>query len=110
MIEQMNKAWTDIAKANKASTTMASKAMAVFPKSAKFSQHYHDLQKCLEGIEGMHGDLGFLIRFRKSRDGQSLTATMAKQVLGLCAIATSDLIDSAKTMKAMMPKEVKEEY
>ena len=108
IIESLNKAFVDLGKANKLGTKIASLAEAVDPKTSRLVADYKDLIVKLEDCEKASSDLGFLIRFKKSREGHELNVEVGQAALNMSARALQDLIDVSKTVKALLPGKDKE--
>ena len=105
-LEKLNVAWVDMGKTIKVATSITNKALMVSSgQSAKFYQVQKECNKALESIEGVYSDLGYLIKFKKSRQHQQLTPDLAKQVLAMCASGLTELIDASKVLQAMTPTE-----
>ena len=53
--------------------------------SSKFKAIVQELATTMEGADKVGSDLGFLLKYTKTKDQQELTISMAQQVLGMAA-------------------------
>ncbi len=105
-LEKLNKAYTDMQKASKVATSLNSRAENL-PESKRtdsLKAAHKQLLETMEATEKIHTDLGFLVKFKKSREQQPLTVPLAQEVVKMCACNLQNLIDTCKAMKAMLPK------
>ena len=108
-MEKLNEAWAGITKAQKAAAGLAGRGEVLLDDATtKFKATYHELVKCMEATESLNSDLSFLIRFKKTKDQQQLSVPLAQKVLRMVASNLQDLVDSSKSLKALLPSNKKE--
>ena len=104
-MDKLNEAYCGIIKAQKAASALQGRAEQMLDESSqKFKVAFDGMLQSMEASEQLACDLGFLIKFKKSRSKQPLTIPLAQGVLRMVASSLQDLLDSSKSLKALMPK------
>ena len=80
----------------------AAKAVSPIP-SPKFKQEFDTLVQLMEEAEGALHQVQWLIKFKKLPSGEALSLHTAQTSQKVAAIALSNLVESAKAMKALIP-------
>ena len=104
-MEKLNEAWVGITKAQKAAAALQGGAEQLLDDAtAKFKSTFAERFKCMEATESLSSDLSVLLCFKKTRDQQPLSVTLAQNVLRMVASNLQELVDSSKSLKALLPK------
>ena len=53
-------------------------------------------------------DLGYLIKFKRNKNNETLTVRLAQECVQTSAAGLQALLDSSKQMRALLPKQEKE--
>lgn len=102
--ESLQKQLCDIKKGLKAASKLHDMASEVEDQSTRFSAAVDQLGEALQENQIHLDDLGYLIKFRKTKDGVALNVAMAKNVTKTSVTALQCMIESSKSLRALMPK------
>ena len=103
IVEALSKAFIDLQKASKLATKIG--GMAEFAcKSQKMTNDHQELVNRLEDAEKMCNNLGFICKFKKAQGGSCLDIELGNATLSEAAKVLQELMDSAKAVKAVLPK------
>ncbi len=103
VMDRMNKVLADLQKCNKFSSSVLSKAERVENPSSVLVSRREELWEALQNLETTTADVSYLLRFKKSKEGQGLSETVAKTATELCAQVLQATLDSSKQVKALLP-------
>ena len=104
LLEKLNEAFVGLHRSGKGALQIEQRAGSqTSGKGSHYMQTLGLLRAAMEKADGVKDDLGFLIKFRKTRQQQPLSVELAKEVLGMAAQTLTELLDSYKTMKALIP-------
>lgn len=103
-LEQLNKVWVDLSKALKVCEALVSKAEVSQGLSVKCKQAQQDLQSCCEKTDLCLADLGYVLKYKKNKQGEQVGVMAAKQIVEAAAGTLQELLDCGKALKALLPK------
>ena len=92
-----------MAKSIKFSTKVFNEADVLSGTSRNFVRAKEALRIALEQSSCHHQDLGFMVQFKKSKDGTPMSVVGSQALQRLCAECTQDLLDCTKQLKAVIP-------
>ena len=103
-LEKLNEAWGGLDNAVKLSSKIQAKAEeSLQGASSKFKTSFQEITSTMEIADSCVADLGFLVKYKKTRDHLELTIPLAQKVLTMAATALQNLMDSTKSMRALLP-------
>ncbi len=94
-------------KANKAVQKLLDDALSVAIKGSRLTSSVEELTTLHGKLKSSLGDLGFLLKFKKTKDGQPLNSGTARAFLAMAAKMLQDIIDVTKLCRTLMPKKEK---
>ena len=103
-MEKLNATWCEMKKAIAVGDKILKQACAVTGAGKTFMMSRDMLSNAVEQAEIKFADLGFLVKFRKDRQGQKLCADMAKATQVNSVAVTRDLVDAGKQLRSLIPK------
>ena len=104
-IEKLNEAWIGLEKACKASMKILSRGEENLDgASGKFKASLQELNSTMEAADSIVADVGFLLKYKKTRAQQELSVPLAMKVLTMAATCLQNLLDGTKSMRALLPK------
>lgn len=106
--EKLEKAYQDMNKAAKATQKLLDEATMIEGKSARMQSCIEELCVLAENLESSIGDLGFFLKFKKTKAGQPLNNESAKAFLVMAAKMLNDIIDVTKLTRSLLPKKIKD--
>ena len=106
--EKLDKAFLDMQKASKLTSKVLSDADLIEMKSSRLVSTSAELSSLHETLESVMADLSFLLKFKKTKDGQQMTPQVAQSVLKMCAKVLQDVLDVTKQTKSLLPEMKKE--
>ena len=101
---KLSEATVALDKSGKAAKKLFDLAGAVHNPSIVFEQVRSSLLTAMEAADTVAADLGFLIKFDKTRSGQRLTVDVANSALATAGKALSSLMDTSKSIRALLPR------
>lgn len=102
--EKLEKAYIDMQKASKLTGKVLQDVEQAASKSSRLVSTATELGSLHETLESMMSDLGFVLKFNKTRDGQAVTPQVAQSVLKMCAKVLQDVLDVTKQTKSLLPE------
>ena len=107
--QKLNKTCIDIEKAIKSVTRLTDTA-ATKDLTSKGETELHNTLSSMEACSKEASDLGFLIKYKKTRDGgEKITRNLAQKAQIKAAKAFAEMMQNAASLKAVLPKPSKDE-
>lgn len=100
----MNKQWCDLKKGIKAASRLHEQASEVEEPSSRFVTALEQLAESLQENQIHLDDLGYLLKFRKTKEGVAINVAVARTTTKTSVAVLQSMIDSAKSLRALMPK------
>ena len=105
--DKLSATWVDLNKASKAAYKLVEAVAEIDTTNARLTKSAEDLTATLENTETHLADLNIMMRFKKLRDGRSLTIHLATNKQHAAAENLTDVLNLTKQVKALMPKAAK---
>ena len=102
--EALNKCWCDASKALKVASKLCDIAGDVEGPTARLKAAHQELQESTENCQKLVDDLGFAIKFMKTRSGAVLSVKQAQDLTFDAAKNLQDVLDITKSVRVLMPK------
>ena len=109
LYERLNKKRIALGKANKASERIADATLRVSDKSLRFSAAIRSCTALQEQAMKLEAELSFLIKFKKTMDGEEITAALGEEYINNCTDIINDMYEEAKVIKTLTAKPKKQD-
>ena len=109
LYEKLNKKCIALEKANKASERIADAALRVPVKSNRFAAGIESCSLLQEKAMTLEAQLVFLIKFKKTMDGEETTATFGEDYIARATLIINEMYEEAKVIKTLTAKPKKQE-
>ena len=105
MLEKMQKTSIDLDRTLKVVGKVFGVAQSVDEHpSQRFTDEIEATSRFMENGEHISGELNWLLKFKKLKNGEKMTVHNCKGLQHQAAKALAELVDTAKSLKALIPK------
>ena len=108
LMKRLNKAFVDMDKATKGITKLYNIGVEVDDKPQKLVVQLDETEQAMQKVEVLTSDVGYIIKYRKDKDGNKMNINAGKMIIKEAASALADLLLNGKALKALLPSKKKD--